>query len=443
MDATPPPPPPPPAISRTALARRSAALCGRTLVGAATLGPAVALGLTRRDLSARTERWLADFVTHLGPAFIKMAQLLATRADLLPPRVCAALGRLHDAVEPNTLSSGLPPRLLEDKRLTVETDADGVAQPVASGSIACVYRATDAAGRPVAVKVRRPGVEHELATDLELIRRITRMAARLPPLRGMPAVEIVDQLTAAIHAQLDFPREARHLSQLRANLNRIGRVHVPEVHAELCDEEVLVMEFLDGLSRHTAARLPAPDREQAVLATLHSVYHMLFIDGLVHCDLHPGNVYFRADGTVALVDAGFTVRLDQEAREKFAAFFMRMSYGHGTACAQIVLSTAIPGPRTDVDGFTRDLADLVHENSGARAADFDLVRFAARLFTLQRRHGLYADPQFVFPLLSLLVLEGTVRAHAPKVDFQKEAEPYILDALFARVFEAHGTPTGS
>lgn len=259
----------------------------------------------------------------------------------------------------------------------------------------------------------------------------------------MPAVEIVDQLTAAIRAQLDFPREARHLEQLRANLATQPRMHVPEVHTQLCSDDVLVMEFLDGLSRHTAASLPAADREQAVLATLHSVYHMLFIDGLVHCDLHPGNVYFRADGTVALVDAGFTVRLTQDAREKFAAFFMRMSYGHGEACAQIVLSTTIPGPRANVDGFTRDLADLVHVSSGARAADFDLVRFAASLFILQRRHGLYADPQFIFPLLSLLVLEGTVRAHAPKVDFQKEAEPYILDALFARVFEAHGAPTGS
>jgi ubiquinone biosynthesis protein len=115
-----------------------------------------------------------------------------------------------------------------------------------------------------------------------------------------------------------------------------------------------------------------------------------------------------------------------------------MSLGDGQGCARIVLSTATRGHDCDEAGFIAELATLVEANSGVAVAAFDLVGFAAKLFALQRRHGLYADPQFVFPLLSLLVLEGTVRAFAPQVDFQKVAQPYLLDAMFARVFEAHG-----
>jgi ubiquinone biosynthesis protein len=273
--------------------------------------------------------------------------------------------------------------------------------------------------------------------DLRLMRRAARLGAWLPLFRGMPVADIVDQLTAAIHRQLDFGHEARSLAAFADNLAGVPRLRVPAVHPALSSDSVLVMDFVEDLRRREPAELAAAVREEAVLATLHGVYHMLFVDGLVHCDLHPGNLYFRPDGGVVLVDAGFTVRLDQTTREKFAAFFLRMSLGDGEGCARIVLSTATRRRGCDEAGFVAELAALVRANSGVAVEAFDLVDFAAKLFTIQREHGLYADPQFVFPLLALLVLEGTVRAFAPQVDFQRVAQPYLLDAMFARVFEAH------
>lgn len=409
--------------------------------GLFSLAGPLLLGVLRRDARERAVDRLADLVTRLGPAFVKTAQLLATRVDVLPPRVCAALGRLHDAVRPVPLAAKDEPTATG---LILDRGPDGVARPVAAGSIACVHRAMAPDGRRVAVKILRPGVVRQLEVDLELMRRATRMVARLPVLRDLPAVAVVDQLTWAIHSQLDLAREAGHLEEIRGNLTGETGLRVPAVHPELGGDGVLVMEFMEGLRRSTAEELPADVRERAVRSTLRAIYRMLFVDGLVHCDLHPGNLYFLPSGEVVLVDVGFTVRLDQDTRWKFAMFFLHMTRGNGEACARTVLATATPGPRTDTDGFVRELAALVRANSGAAAADFDLVSFAASLFGIQRRHGLYAAPEFIFPLLSLLVLEGTVRAHAPQVDFQKEAGPYLMKGLFGDAFtplpESERTP---
>ncbi len=383
--------------------------------------------------AADRDTWLADTITDLGPAFVKVAQMLSTRADLVPPRVCRALGDLYDDVRPIDTADLLP--LLEHRlgRGVARTIAH---RPVASGSIACVYRATLADGREVAVKVRRPGIERVLGTDLAIIRLVTRLVARMPMLRGVPAVEIVSQLTGSVYEQLDFAMERANLDSLHRNLSMFPDVRVPLVHHEMCGEDIVVMEFIDDLRRLRPADLTEEDRKRAVTSALHAVYQMLFHDGLVHCDLHPGNLYLRQDGRVVIVDAGFTVKLRPQAQDKFASFFHQMTKGNGQRCAEIVLSTATPGPRTDTDGFCRELRALVEASTGVRAADFDLVSFATKLFDIQRRYGLYADPQFVFPILSLLVLEGTVREFAPDIDFQGEAAPFLVQGTLERAVRA-------
>lgn len=399
-------------------ARAFAVLAGRSLL----LGPVTAAAWLRGE---RLERdvWLADTVVALGPAFVKAAQLLSTRADILPPHVCRALSRLHDQVRPAPLAA-MPPAL---------RFGAGEPQLVGAGSIACVYRVDLPDGRTVAAKVRRPGIVRSLTADLAMLERGARWAARLPMLRGVPVAAVAAQLAESIRAQLDFGREADRLEGFRKTLGVAGGVTVPGVRPGLSTEDILVMDFLDGLVRRRPEELGEEERRTAVVTALRAVYQMLFLDGVVHCDLHPGNLYFREDGSIVVLDAGFTVQLSDSAREKFAAFFYCMSQGDGEACADIVLSTAKAPPGSDTAGFRGELSALVEEHTGRSAADFDLVSFAAKLFDIQRRYGLHADPQFVFPILSLLVLEGTVREFHPGVDFQKEARPLLVTALMERV----------
>ncbi|MDN3295966.1 AarF/UbiB family protein [Streptomyces ficellus] len=388
----------------------------------------------RSGFTPRRDAWLLATVTALGPAFVKVAQILSTRADVVPRHVARVLSTLHDQVRPLPLgdaSRHFGPEL----RRALRDDGAGLAarHPVAAGTIACVYRADLADGRTVALKVRRPGVVRQLSTDLAIMLALARLVAPLPPLRGVPVADIMRQLAESLRGQLDFHRERRSLRFLKENLAEVPDVRVPQVYDELCGPEVLVMEYLDDLHQRPPA---GTDGEQAAVTALRAAYHMLFLDGFVHCDLHPGNLSCGPGRAVTIVDAGFTVRLTEHARHKFTDFFHAMSLGDGQACADIVLSTARPGRDTDTAAFRRDLAALIESCGGATAATFDLMDFAVQLFALQRRHGLYADPQFVFPILSLLVLEGTVRALGPGLDFQAVAKPYLMIALMERAIAA-------
>lgn len=414
----------------TSRAHGTGVVIGRAVRALAVIGGRSALaGLSAAASWARGERfqddrWPADAVVALGPAYVKVAQLLSTRTDVLPPRWCRALEPLHDRARPVESRAAL-------RRLRARF---GDPRPVLvrAGSIACVYRVTVPGRGQLAVKVRKPGIGPALAADLALVDRVARAVAKLPALRRVPVVEVVRQVAARVLAQLDFAREAELLDGFRDALRDVPGVVVPKVDRLLSTRDMVVMEYLDGLDRLRPDDLGVEERRRAVATALRAVYRMLFIDGVVHCDLHPGNLYFRPDGTVVILDAGFTVRLDEAAREKFAAFFYCMSQGDGEACADIVLSTAVPTEGADPSAFRAELADLVTRHAGREAGAFDLAPFATRLFDAQRRHGYFADPRFVFPILALLVLEGTVREFDPDADFQRLARPYLLSALMER-----------
>jgi ubiquinone biosynthesis protein len=207
-------------------------------------------------------------------------------------------------------------------------------------------------------------------------------------------------------------------------------IEVPAVIPELCGEGVIGMEFLDGLVHASADLLPAPVREAEIAALVRAVYHLLFAAGFVHVDLHQGNTYFRPDGTVVLIDAGFTYQLSSSARRSFTAFFAGMIEGDGEACADILYATVRGATSSTATGeFRRGVADLVRRNTGSRIRDFNLSVFCVELFDLQRRYGLFAEPEFIFPMLCLLGLEGLLKKHHPHMDFQIEAAPYVMQSL--------------
>jgi len=364
---------------------------------------------------------VSDTLERLGPTFIKAGQLLSTRVDLLPRSVCRALARHHDQLP--SIPAEVATRAMPADLVAL---LDGAPVPAGAGSIACVYRAALSDGRTVAVKVRRPGIEGTVRRDLALMRAAAGALQQLPGLRGAPLVDIVTQLGEAIERQLDLVQEAASLRALGRNLADLPGVRVPAVVDTYSGPDVLVMHYEAGLGHQCG---PEAGRI-AALRALRAVYQMLFLDGFVHCDLHPGNLYPMPDGSVVIVDAGFTRRLSEDARRAFAGFFYQMSRGNGGACSDIVMSTARPaGRRADPAGFRAGLTRLVEVNSRVAVADFDLVTFAVTLFRLQRAHGYYADPQFAFPILSLLVLEGTLRQLCPDLDFQIEALPYVLRGL--------------
>lgn len=408
-------------------------LTGRAGVWTGTVlrhGSACLVDVCRQGKPGVVPRRLTRLLTDLGPTFVKGGQLLSTRRDLLPPAWCDALGQLHDRVAPMSRDQV---RLALDRAYPRDTPwpfVDFDWTPAASGSIACVYRARLHDGRVVAVKVRRPWLHERMRADFLLLSMAARATQRVPAMRRVPAQRMVDQVAFGVLRQLDLAAEAAALAELRANLAGLAYFRIPEPLPEVSGEGVLVMEFIDGLARFGPGELTGEQRRALVRRVLHGVYQMLFLDGLVHCDMHPGNLYLARNGEVVLLDAGFVVPLRPVVRRLFAEFFLNMSTGRGDQCADVVLrsSERVP-PDADLDSFRAGIVELVESVHRRTAGQFRLAPFATRLFDLQRRSGIAAAPEFVFPLISLLVLEGMINEFDVDVDFQGEAIPTLLTAL--------------
>ncbi|WKW12925.1 AarF/UbiB family protein [Pseudogemmatithrix spongiicola] len=265
------------------------------------------------EFHARRARALVARIAKLGPTFVKLAQVFAARADLIPEPYLSQLGTLTDRVPPvpwDAIERELRSAYGEAPERTF-TSIDR--SPIAAASLGQVHRATWR-GRDVAVKVLRPGVEHTVERDLRSARAITAWAARRWPVPHVLGFQsLVEEFATRIAEEMDFRLEAEYATEVRGNFRGNPRVVIPEVMHELTRRRVLVLAFIDG---RRVDRLPAGSVDaQRLAALVMEVYvQMMLVDGLFHADPHAGNLLFTADGRLVLLDFGMMVRVPQETR---------------------------------------------------------------------------------------------------------------------------------
>jgi ubiquinone biosynthesis protein len=372
---------------------------------------------------------------------MKVGQILGMRADLLPPQAIAALSRLQDDVHPIDASTAR--RIVEDElgAPMAERFLEFDERPIASASIATVFRARLHDGRLVAVKIRRPEVQALVAQDLRLLRAAACLISRLPGARRMPMTEVVEEIAHSVERQIDFRLEATTLTRFRANLARFPHLHVPAVVEDHSGDAILTMEYVAPSRLDSNRSAESAGVRKALLLALHALYRMIFIDGLVHCDLHCGNLQLRGDGTAVIFDAGFAFELGETERIRFGKFFEGIVTGAGTQCARIILDSAIAVPRTFNEGaFTSAVAAVVHRASRQPAHQFNVARFVLSIFAVQRQFGIRSTAAFTMPIIALLVMEGLVRKVAPDTDFQAEARPFLAAALLPGLIRERTMP---
>ncbi|HEV8366034.1 MAG TPA: AarF/UbiB family protein [Gemmatimonadaceae bacterium] len=300
----------------------------RALVIVARLGPLVASFWRDRrryfvagaplerswEFHKRRAQRLVDAVISLGPTFIKLGQVFAARADLLPEPYVGEFGKLTDQVPPSPTSS-IRAILLASYGRPLESifeRFDDVA--VAAASLGQVHRA-QFQGQDVAVKVLRPGVRELVRQDIRIAVPLARWIARhFPNPHIKNARTVVEEFARRIPEEMDFEREAVFATTIRANFAKTPGVIVPHVIPELVRPNVLVLEYIEGkrIDRLTPSDIPSP--RQIVAKVIELYIQMMLIDGLFHADPHPGNLLVTPEGTVVLLDFGMVIEVPKEMR---------------------------------------------------------------------------------------------------------------------------------
>jgi ubiquinone biosynthesis protein len=370
---------------------------------------------------------LASMFERMGPTFIKLGQVMSSRPDLIGSRTAQPLARLRDHVRP--MPAGTVIGIVEAiyQAPLDQLFVQFTPEPVASGSIAQVHTAVTRAGQRIAVKVQRPGLKAQMARDFVILRWVGGILERLPGFGNVPFRDLFRELNLAITAQTDFEREAQSNQKFQQNLENRRYVKIPRLVPELCNHAIVTMEYVSDLIPVDAIRLDKSMRRTIAKAGLEAFYQMIFIDGFVHADLHPGNVFFRESGEIVMLDFGLMATLDKKLREQFRLFFFAMAMNDGKYCARIVQETAQSlAPDFNAASFAEAMSAMVDRFAGRRVQEFEVARFVIELFDLQRRHGIRGSTGLAMTLISLLLFEGVLKTLDPELDFQNEARAFML-----------------
>ncbi|MCZ8353056.1 MAG: AarF/UbiB family protein [Rhizobium sp.] len=377
---------------------------------------------------------IARSLERLGPVFLKMGQMVSNRIDLLPTDLLRPLRRIQDQVSPEQF---------EISRATLERSLDleiaGLflsleAEPVAAGSIATIYRAKRHDGREVAVKIVRRDVSRILESDLLIGSWLARVLARFGWFRAIPVAECYREIEALFRAQLDMKREASNLEAMRNDSFIHRHVRIPQVHWDLVDSNVLVMEYVGDALNISDNRIAIEAYRRSAQSILAVLYRMAFETGSVHCDMHPGNILLDGGGQVWLLDGGFFAHLSERDRTSFQDLFLGLSFAEPARCCDGLIRSAIAVPQyLDRVELNRDVDCLLSKHHGKNAGSFLVAAFVFDLFMLQRRHGLYARSGFIAAIWAFVTFEGIVRDRFPELDFQGEAKPFVVSGIIRSI----------
>ncbi|MEN3745667.1 AarF/UbiB family protein [Sphingomonas sp. HF-S3] len=365
--------------------------------------------------AATLPRRTREALEALGPTFVKMGQILATRGDLIGPEWTSELDQLHsdaprlpfeairDAVE---AALGEPPE-------TAFASFDP--EPLAAASMAQVHRATLRDGREVVLKIRRPGIRPQMEADLRLLAGLAEaIEASNAEARRFQPLAMARQLARALLEELDFTHEGRNADRLREDLARNPDVVVPVIHWQWSSETLLVMDHVAGVKPDSAERLVEAGIDPQAIADLGAdlVLEMVMINGRFHGDPHPGNLLCLPGNRLALLDLGSVGQVSARRRDEFVGFLQSLQSGDPAALADTlaVWSADANVPRSRIE---RAAGEVVARHGQGPLVMSKLVPDFLRLL---REDGLVMPPDLLLMFKALMTMDGVLTRIAPGFD---------------------------
>ncbi len=381
-------------------------------------------GRPQQEREALFASQVLSLFRRLGATFIKIGQIMSTRPDLFSPTLIETLTHLQDNVGPFSFD-----KVKETIEVDLGAPLDSIFQtfetmPIASASVAQVHKAHLPDGTAVAVKVQRPRMKELCIFDLAVMRIYARVLNRIPSLSYLAPLESFNQFAQAIKLQLDFTIEARNNHRFRQNFSDNHDVIFPQLYPSLCSRRLLTMQFIEGhkiLDVHTGKG----DRKHLGKLGFQLMLKMVFQDGFIHADLHPGNILVTKDQKLALLDLGLVAELDTYYRVIFLHYFAAWAQGDGKTMARILLENSPAHHCKSPQAFTQAVEDFVHSFHGKKLGEVQVVGVVFKMLQILRTFRVRVNPIFTMVNLAIALTEGIGKQLDPELDLLKEALPFF------------------
>lgn len=381
---------------------------------------------------------LASDLEEMGPTFIKLGQLLSTRADILPGPYLTALSRLQDSVEPfpfseveETVGEELGVRL---SKAFSEFDPE----PIAAASLGQVHRAALRDGRPVAVKVQRPGIRRIVHQDLEVLEDLAELLQEHTDTgRAYALPELIEQFRRSIAQELDYRSEAEHLRRLSDDLAHFERILIPLPVADYTTSKVLTMELVRGRKITELSPLVRLELDGHELADdlFRAYLEQVLVNGFFHADPHPGNVFLTDDRRIALIDLGMVAYVAEEQQELLLRLLLALADGRGGEVADLAEDLAGGEAAGDRDAFRRRISRLVSEHQESRTSDLQLGRVLTEVSGLCAEHGIRLPPELSMLGKTLMNLDEIGRTLDPDYEPNAAIRRHAGDLMQRRMWK--------
>ena len=386
---------------------------------------------SRRQSTARRFRMLLN---DLGPTFIKLGQILSTRADLLPAEYIEELSTLQDRVPPIPLAeveAQIRDSLGKDPQ---ELFASIDPEPLAAASIAQVHRAVTLNGERVVIKVQRPKIDEQIRADLSVLHYFARLMEAVVEETGIYSpTGIVEEFDKAIHEELDFLNEASNVRAFYRNHRDRPYLRIPKVYDELTSRTVLTLELIDGV-KISQADLSKHDRAALARHIVEGSFRQVFQDGLFHGDPHPGNLLVLEGDVVGLLDFGLAGRVTKQMQETLVILVMAIALKDADSVARILYRLGAPDSRANLIGFKKDIEGILTQYIPASVTlgSIDTRTLLRDLLDLAVRYRIRIPKEYALLSRASVAVEGVLRSLYPDLKISEFALPYARQLLFDR-----------
>lgn len=370
----------------------------------------------------------------LGPTFIKLGQVMATRVDVFPPEWITELEKLQSSVpitpfaeieaELTAVWQQAPSAIFHDLETT----------PIGSASIAQVHRAKLGDGTPVILKVRRPHIVHKIEADLRILHHLAGLVEyEFPDTRQYQPVRIVEQFARSLRRELDLAQEAHNHARFSRNFADSPHIVIPEVFWEWTNEIVNVQRFIGGVPGNDLSLLEAAGLDRKLLAQrgADAVLKMILIDGYFHADPHPGNVIYLPGNRIAFIDFGMVGRLPARRRDEIVDLLAALA-ARDENSLQAVLVEWSADAKVDEDKLAADIGELMFNYENLPLKSIRFGQLLNDVIAILREHSIALPPDLTLLFKALITLEGLGRQLDPDFQMVPHLTPFVRQVIIQR-----------